>query len=338
MTATPPSSLNEPVEPAVFQQFQQMTDPRPALLIRAFVNLGVADALGEEPETAEVLAAKIGANADALHRVMFMLAANGMFAFENGRFRHSPLSLLLRSDHPQTPGELRFTPPMISETVAMLEHPLRTGRPSTELLGPDALFGHLSRNPEEARAFDKFMTERSKGEVAGAVGAYDFSDFGTIADIGGGRGHLIKAILHKAPKSEGILFDLAHVIEPQINESTPRLRLIGGDFFKDKLPAADAYLLMNVIHDWNDEKSIAILKNLRKAAPAGAKLLLIGMLMPDAPGPHPALLLDVTMLITNGGRERNEAQHAALLSAAGFQLERVIPTPSPISIFEAVAV
>jgi hypothetical protein len=113
------------------------------------------------------------------------------------------------------------------------------------------------------------------------------------------------------------------------------LRLVAGDFFKDNLPVANAYLLMNIIHDWDDEKAIAILRNLRKAAPEGSKLLLIGMLMPSEPSPHPVVQLDILMLLVAGGRERNEAEHRALLNAAGFQLERVIATESPASILEA---
>lgn len=335
MTGTPAASLNERVDPAVFQQFQLTTNIFPGLLSWALARAGVPDALGETPLTAHELAACVGANPDAVHRILFMLASTGIFALEDGRFRHSPMSVLLRSDHPQAPSNLRFNHPMLRQTLAMLEHTLRTGRPGIELLHPDALFGHLAQNPEDAKSFDEMMTSRSKDEVAGVVGAYDFSRFATVADIGGGRGHLIRAVLQKTPKAEGILFDLPRTIEPQTKSSTPRLRLVAGDFFEDKLPVADAYLLTNVIHDWDDEKAIAILRNLRKAAPQSSKLLVIGMLMPSQPIPHPALQLDILMLLVAGGRERSEAEHRALLNAAGFQLERIIPTQSPISIFEA---
>ncbi|MFZ1990315.1 MAG: methyltransferase [Alphaproteobacteria bacterium] len=335
MTGTTASSLNEPVTAA--NQPQHMANVFSPLLSGLLVRAGVPDALGETPETAQALASRVGVNPDALHRIMFFLASNGIFAYENDRFRHSKQSALLRSDHPQTASSLKFIPPLFRETLAMMQHSLRTGRPGTELFGPDALFGHLSRNSEEAKSFDEFMTARSKGEVAAVLRAYDFSAFSTIADIGGGRGHLIRAVLQNSSKPEGILFDLPHAINPQTDNPTPRLRLVAGDFFKDNLPAADAYLLMNVIHDWDDEKSIALLKNLRKAAPRGSKLFIIGMLMPSEPDLHPVIQTDLIMLLVAGGRERNEAEHRTLLNAAGFKLERVIPTQSPISIFEAVA-
>ena len=140
------------------------------------------------------------------------------------------------------------------------------------------------------------MTAKAQSQIAGILDAYDFSRFRSIADIGGGRGHLLQAVLGRAPEARGVLFDLPHVVDAAKGLASDRLSLAGGDFFRDRLPACDAYLLMEVIHDWDDEKSTAILKAVRAAAPEGATLLLLETIVPDEPGPHWAKTLDVVML------------------------------------------
>jgi hypothetical protein len=174
-------------------------------------------------------------------------------------------------------------------------------------------------------------------DVASVVKAYDFSGFKVVGDIGGGRGHLLRAVLDATPNAKGILFDLPHVLG-QASAATERLTIQGGDFFKDALPACDAYMLMNVIHDWTDADAVRILKAIRKAAPATAKLLLIESLLPEKPEPHPVYMLDIVMLAVVGGRERKRSEYEALFGEAGFRLERVIPTGSGMDIIEAVPV
>ena len=166
---------------------------------------------------------------------------------------------------------------------------------------PDGVFKYLADRPEEARLFGEAMTAKAHGHVASILGAYDFSGFHVIGDIGGGHGHLLRAVLERAPAARGVLFDLPNVLREVADLASERLMLQPGDFFSDPLPACDAYLLMEVIHDWGDEEATAILKAVRAAAPAHAKLLMIEQLVPDEPGPHWAKTLDVLMLAVAGG-------------------------------------
>jgi SAM-dependent methyltransferase len=180
------------------------------------------------------------------------------------------------------------------------------------------------------------MASKARLQIASILGAYDFSAAESVADIGGGLGHLLHAVLQTAPRATGVLFDLPPVIERSGATDSGRLTLQAGDFFTDPLPTCDTYLIMDVIHDWDDEKATAILSAIRKAAPPRSRLLLIESVLADAPGPDWSKIMDIIMLWLVGGRQRTRDEHARLLSAAGFQLERVIPTASDATILEAV--
>jgi O-methyltransferase domain len=166
-----------------------------------------------------------------------------------------------------------------------------------------------------------------------AVPAYDFSDRKLIVDVGGGHGALLGAVLAQAPDARGVLFDLPSVVAGASVSS--RYATEGGSFF-DSVPAGgDAYLMKTVIHDWDDEKSVAILRNVRTAIAPNGKLLLFELVLPEGAPAHLGMLVDLEMLVTAGGKERTKAEYAALLSQAGFRLTRVIATPGPVSIVEA---
>lgn len=178
------------------------------------------------------------------------------------------------------------------------------------------------------------MTAKAHGHVAAIVDAYNFSQFKVIGDIGGGRGHLLRTVLDKFPDARGVLFDLPHVIGAVAGTASDRLKLQAGDFFKDALPACDAYILMEIIHDWNDSEALAILSAVRKAAPAHAKLLLIECMVPAGPEPHWSKTLDILMLTMLGGRQRTQSEYEALFSKTGFRFTREIPADPDISILE----
>ena len=300
--------------------------------------LQVADVLGDTAETATELASKVGANANALERVLRLLATKGVFEDLDGRFRHTASSRLLRADHPQSMrGFARLAIPT-RPLLGAFSHTLRTGRPAVEAVDPDGLWAYLVKNPAFARIFDEGMTSKANMDIAGVLRAYDFSKFASIADIGGGRGHLIKAVLEAAPNSKGVLFDLPHVIDGAKTIASSRLSLQAGDFFKDPLPVCDAYLLMHVIHDWDDRDSLSILSAVRRVVPSSAKVLLIEMLMPETPQPHPSVFLDTLMMAYATGQERKRNHYQALLEAAGLRLDRVIPTESAMAILESTPV
>jgi hypothetical protein len=309
-----------------------------ARCLHVVAGLGLADHLDDTLRTAAELAPAVGVQPEALGRVLRLLAAHGVFESQNGAFQHSPVSRLLRSDHPQS---MRAFVQMIGFPVSWhvfeeLEYSLQTGSAATAKVLPEGLWGYFAQRPEESKVFNAAMASKAFGQVAGVMAAYNFSGFGSVGDIGGGRGHLLQAVLKAVPTAKGILFDLPTVIEEVADLASDRLKLQAGDFFKDALPVCDAYLIMEVIHDWPDEEALAILKAIRQAAPAHAKLLLLEQLISTDPGPHWTKMLDIHMLTLLGGRQRSLQEYQDLLSRAGFKLEREISTFSDVSILEAV--
>ncbi len=308
-----------------------------ARCVQVVAEYGVADALAERPMTAAELAAKVGMSADALRRMLRLLAAHEVFTQEGELYRHTPVSELLRSDHPQSMRSFArmMNLPVFLHSFAGLTEAAKTGRPVMDFAG---FMEYFAAHPEESSIFNQAMADKSRGVVPAVLDAYDFSTFSVIADIGGGRGHLLRGILEQTPAASGVLFDLPHVVREASADESARLRLQPGDFFADALPTADAYLLMEVIHDWDDEDSARILGAIRRAAPSHARLLIVEAIVSEAPGPDFSKVLDVIMLAVTGGRERTPSEYEALLSRAGFRLERVIATPSQYSIIEAAAV
>ncbi len=308
-----------------------------ARCLHVVADLGVADVLDGAPRTAADLASDVGAHADALGRVLRLLAAHGVFAVQGEAFGHSAASRLLRSDHPQSMRAFArmFGLPVNWATYGALGHSLRTGRPASEQVIPEGYWAYFGQQPEANAIFNAAMAGKAQGQIGAILAAYDFSPFRRIADIGGGRGHLLGRILETVPQAEGVLFDLPHVIAESTGTNAERLTFQAGDFFKDALPSSDAYLLMDVIHDWSDEDSVAILKAVRRAAGPTSRVLLLETIIPDTSGPDWSKTLDVHMLTLLGGRQRTCHQFAALLAAADLKLIREIPTRSDISILEA---
>ena len=210
-----------------------------------------------------------------------------------------------------------------------------TGKPAVEVLEPKGAFAYLQDRPDEAEIFARAMTAKAILDVNAVIAAYDFARWGQIADIGGGRGHLLRAIIEAAPGAEGILFDLPMVIDTLDADDQPRLTLQAGDFFVDALPSADAYILMEVLHDWPDKQCGAILSAIPDAAPDNATVLVVEDLMPEEQSGPSVSTLDVIRLTMTGGRERTVAQLLNLFEGASFDLARVIDTSSSMHIVEA---
>jgi hypothetical protein len=145
----------------------------------------------------------------------------------------------------------------------------------------------------------------------------------------------LRAVLERVPTAKGVLFDLPHVVADKAGAASPRITRQAGDFFKDKLPVCDAYLVMEVIHDWSDAESVSILKAIRRAAPSQATLLLIEEMIPDEPGPAWSKMLDIHMLALIGGKQRTRQEYKVLFDASGFSFKREIDTGAGISILEA---
>jgi hypothetical protein len=301
--------------------------------------LGVADHIDDRPVDAAQLAERCEAHAGALDRVLRLLATHGIFEAADDGFRHTPASRLLRSDHPMS---MRGFPqmmnlPLMAQTVAHLEHAVRTGEPASRALEPRGFWAYFEAHPDEGRIFGEAMAAKGVADVAMVLGAYDFSAFGTIADIGGGHGHLVRAILEAAPNAQGVLFDLPEVIA-RLDGGHERLTAQAGDFFADALPAADAYVLMDILHDWPDAECLAILSAVRRAAAPRATVLIVEDILADGGSDPRGRTLDVVMLAVTGGRERTPTELGALLQPAGFALQRVVETDGPRRIAEAIAI
>ena len=306
--------------------------------------LGLADLVKDRPKTADEIARLTGTHAPSLYRVLRALASVGVFADDGqGRFTQTPLSETLRGD---TPGSLR--------AMAMVElgqehfpawgnlmHSVKTGEIAFDNLFNQNAWEYYARNPEDASNFNKSMkglTEMINGAV---LSAYDFSGVNKLVDVAGGTGGLISAILTIHPQMRGVLFDLPHVIAeagPLLDAAGVRNRCetASGDFFKSVPAGGDAYVMKWIIHDWDDAKSTVILENIRKAMNENGKLLLIETVIPEGNHPDLSKFLDLDMMVMTGGRERTEDEFNSLLAASGFELRRVIRTPSPVCVIEAV--
>ena len=309
--------------------------------LHVVADLAIADALDQEPRSAADLAKAVGVDADALNRLLRLLASHGVFDLRNGKYAHNALSRALRSDHPQSMrAYVRLVGlPVFWKSWGALEQVVRSGKPAVS-----DIFGYFKEHPQETEIFNAGMKSKAESAIPPVIAAYDFSVFGTIGDIGGGLGHLLKAILKSTPKLRGVLFDQPHVVERMGVDETiaGRMTSQGGDFFGGPLPRCDAYVVMEVLHDWNDEQSRQILQQIRQAAPAMAKLLVVETVLPNESawaggnGEHFGNHLDINMMVLTGGRERTPDEFARLFADSGWQLSRVIPTPSPYSIVEAV--
>lgn len=299
----------------------------------------MADQIDDDEVPVEQLAQRCGTSTDGLDRVLRLLSAHGIFGRRSGSYVQTQVSQLLRSDHPMTmrPFIRMMGRPAIWTGFGALDHAIRTGAPGFAKVDENGLWSYLRSHPDDERIFGEAMMAKAKADIACILGAYDFLPFGTIADIGGGRGHLLRAILDTVPGVTGILFDLPGVIE-SLGTAPRRLRYHPGDFFVDPLPSAEAYVLMDVIHDWADGEASGILRAVRSAARPGATLLIIEAIIPDGEIDPRVHTLDVIMLAITGGRERSATELVSLLATAGFEAAKVVETGGPVRILEARAV
>ena len=310
----------------------------------AAAELGIADLLVGGPRSADDLATATGAHAPSLYRVLRLLASEGVFAeTPDGRFALTPPAEALRRD---APGSLR---PMVlfgaGETLwrssGHLLHAVRTGKPAFDQVHGVDFFEYFRRHPDEWALFDQVMTSHTAPVTRAVAAAYDFSPFGTIVDVGGGRGALALGLLEAYPHLRGIVFDQPEVAAGarQAIEAAGlagRCEAVGGDFFAAVPEGGDAYLVKFILHDWDDERCVAILRACRRAVPADGRLLVIELLIPPGDAPSFAKSQDVNMLVNLGGRERTEAEYRALYAAAGFALTRTIPAQGELHVIEGL--
>ncbi|MGH3685596.1 MAG: methyltransferase [Pseudonocardiaceae bacterium] len=312
--------------------------------ISVIARLGVADVLADGPLEVEEIAQRVSAHSSALYRVLRALGDVGVVTeLDHRSFALTPLGAVLRSD---VPGSLRgwvtmASMPFYQRPWADLYETVRTGESAFDRVHGMQLFDYLAQHPEDAAVFDIAMTSIATNETVNITKSYDFGRFGTVVDVGGGRGGLLAAILSANPHLQGVLFDAPTVVaeaESVLSAAgvTDRCTVVGGNFFDSIPKGGDAYLLSNVIHDWDDDDAVKILSRCRATMADTACLLLAGLVLPEGRQQSRGKMVDVQMLVITGGHERTKTECRALLDRAGFRLTRIVPSAGMVSLVEAV--
>jgi SAM-dependent methyltransferase len=289
------------------------------------------------------LASATGAHAPTLYRLLRTLASLGVFQEdEESRFALTPLGAALQTG----PGSMRAMVVHMGEEPSWrawgdLLNSVMTGESAFKHVHGMEVFPYYAEHPESNEPFNQAMTEYSEAVGQAVTQVYDFSGYRQVIDVGGGHGKLITAILKANPNIKGVLFDLPPAAEDARASLAAaglaeRCETVGGDFFQSVPAGGDLYILKSIIHDWDDERAIKILKNINRAIEPDGKLLLAEIVI--APGPESAIskLSDLHMLIMTGGCERTESEYSKLYEAAGFRLTRIIPTGTLVSLVEGV--
>lgn len=308
--------------------------------------LGIADIIKDAPKTADDLAALTGSHPRSLYRLLRACASVGVFSEDAGnRFSLTPLAECLRSDNPES---LRAFAIMITSDIqfkmwAELPYSIKTGEPAFDKVFGMPNFDYYFSHEKEGKIFNDAMTSLSMGSSMIVLENYDFTGIKKLVDVGGGHGFLLASILKKYPEMTGVLFDNEVVVQEakvllQEHGVADRCATFGGDFFKTAPLGGDAYILKHIIHDWSDEECLTILSNCRRGIATGGKILVVEMVVPEGNEPSISKLLDLSMLAILTGRERTANEYETLLKKAGFEVTKIVPTMSPYSIIEGVAI
>jgi hypothetical protein len=297
--------------------------------IHVAATLGVADLLADGARSSDELAQATGSHAPTLYRLLRALAAVGVLHEAPGQsFSLAPLGEQLREDHPQS---LRGWAAFVGRRYywnawASLGDSVRTGENAFRLQNGMDIWSYRAEHPDENAIFDRAMQSLTATTNRALLDAYEFGRFGTVVDVGGGNGTLLAMLLAEHPAMRGILFDQPHVVanaDAVLRPVADRCTVEQGSFFDAVPQGGDAYILKAIIHDWEDEDAIAILRVVRRSVDEHALLLVLEQLVGVPNEDPPAKFSDLNMLVAPGGRERTEEEFDALLSVAGFRLEGI---------------
>jgi SAM-dependent methyltransferase len=314
--------------------------------IAIIAELRVPDALAAGSKSAGELARQCGAHEESLYRLMRALTAMGVFSENDAQFSLTPLSNWLRSDVPNSlrdfarvrGGELCW------QAWGPLQQAVETGTCAFEREYGASFFDYLHAHPDEAHAFNDAMRSLSSQVHAAVIRAYDFTQFRTLTDVGGGSGAFIAALLSADARLQGTLFDRAPAIERSAEvlrsrQVADRCRCIAGDFFEAVPLGSEAILLSRILHDFSDEDSLRILRNCHAALPRGGRLLIVEYVVGDGAAGTAAKLFDLHMMVYFGAaRERTAEEFRALLAQSGFRMQRVVESAALIGVIEAIAI
>ena len=315
-----------------------VTGFRVSAALSVAAELGLSDELAGGPRTVGDLAATLKVDQDSLGRLLRALVALGVYAEQDGLIENTSLGEGLLSDRPGSLRPLARTlqDPALWAAWGHLGHSIRTGENAFQDLHGEDVWTHRQGDPKQNAIFNDNMAALSWSVAAAVAEAYDFSGLGSVVDVGGGQGALLEAVLTRHEHLTGTVFDLPHVVakEPKSSALESRWSAAAGSFF-ESLPTADAYLLKSILHDWPDDRCVEILRNCAAALNPDGVVLVVELVL-DRPGYEVvAAFSDLNMLVLPGGRERTQAEYAALFDAAGLHLTRVIDTPTRMAILEA---
>ena len=309
----------------------------------AAAQLGIADILEQGPQSPLDIATAAGAEPDTTDRLLRTLVRLGVLQnFEDGCYANTPMSTFLLDRHPASmrPFLLLAGDKSWWHAWGELAGSIRTGEPAFKRVFGMEYDDYLQNHPDLAVIFNRCMTSTAQANNAAIIDQYDFSPYRTVMDIGGNHGSLLIAILEQYPQMNGVLFDLPHVIEtcPEMDTAlSPRSELTGGNFFAFVPSGGDIYLLKQILHDWDDDQALRILKNCSKAMHRNARLLIIETVLDKENASVVNYLFDLHMLVTaSGGKERTESEFHRLLERTGFRTIRTLQTPVSFCIIEAI--
>jgi hypothetical protein len=341
----PPTELARKPDPAEIV-FQLCTGYMASACIQVAAKLKIADLLANGPKPVRQLASDAGANEDRLYRVLRVLASLGVFTETSPRtFALTPTAEPLRSDVPNSIRNMALwiSSPFHFRTYAGILHSVKTGEITCDHVHGKPVFEYFPEHPDISELFNNAMSCMSEMVTPGLLEAYDFTGIHTLMDLAGGHGALLRAILNKYPEMRGVLIDMEHVIEgakelPENQALANRCEFRSADFFAEVPAGADAIIMKHIIHDWDDDNAVIILRNCRKALAGkpNAKIILVESVLPVGNEPHLGKFIDLEMFVFPGGRERTEDEFRALLAKAGLRLTRVVPTKAPLWVVESV--
>ena len=338
------SPVQPPTQAAAQLVLQLGTGHFVASALQVVLRLGIPGRIGDGALTTSELATATGVQEDPLYRVLRALASVGVFhETAPRRFALADAGHLLR---PGVPGSMHdmalwVTSPFHFRVYAEMMHSVRTGQPAAEKVVGMPVFEYFPRDPELSEIFNDAMTTFSEQVIPAALEAYDFGDINLLVDIAGGHGAVLTAILQKYPRMRGVLFDLDHVVagaRPRIEALGlgDRCRLEVGNFFTKVTPGADAYIMKHIIHDWDDDRALRILENIRTAmGTRRGRVILLESVIPPGNAPDLGKIIDLEMLLMPGGKERTADEFERLFAQAGFEVTKIVPTKSPLSVIEA---
>lgn len=339
--------LADRLVPAELALLEHATGGATAVGLHTVARLGIADAIGDGSKTARELASAANVDPTTLHRLLRQLASVGVFTIDGeGRFSNTRLSTALRTKLPSNSirSFVEFIGgPAAIKALTMFEHSMMTGESSFDRSHGKTLWDHFVEHPAQGALFAQGMSEITQLSAPYVAAAYPFGELRTVCDVAGGRGMLLAEILVQHPNVRGVLLDADYVLDcatPFLEERgvSDRVERVVGDFFERIPEGYDAYLLKDILHDWDDAHCDTILGACRRATQPGSKLLIVENLLEDTQITPPVPTLDILMLVmTTGGLQRSVNQFRALLARSGFRLERVLTTPA-IDIVEAIAI